>query len=350
MKVLLSLIASTGLAGANTSTLFVQTNNQTEQENILIGYWHNFEDAVGYKGGLAKYIDLTETPNEYNVIHVSFFKSYEDGQLPTFIPLVATHPEMDQDQKDEFFANEVEQLHQEGKKVILSLGGADAHINLYEHQKEEFVAEILRLVDKFGFDGVDIDLEQTAINAADNQKVIPQALIEVKETLAKQDREFVISMAPEFPYLKVNRIGASYIPYLEQLEGYYDYISPQFYNQAGDGINLQDEDRQELGLDIYWLPQNVEELKSEFLYLIAKYIIEGKDDFYQIDADKLLWGLPSNIDAAANGQIKENDIKEATDYLIAKDIYLKGMMTWSINWDKNTNWQFIDYYMNEFYS
>ncbi|WP_339021586.1 glycosyl hydrolase family 18 protein [Spiroplasma endosymbiont of Atherix ibis] len=193
-----------------------------------------------------------------------------------------------------FFANEIEQLHKQGKKVVISLGGADAHINLYENQKDEFVTEILRLVDRFGFDGVDIDLEQTAIDAADNQKVIPEALIEVKKILAEKNIDFIISMAPEFPYLKVNKTGASYIKYLEKLEGYYDYINPQFYNQAGDGINIQEEDRKDLGLNIYWLPQNNNKLKSEFLYLIAKYIVEGKDNFYQINADKLLWGLPSN--------------------------------------------------------
>ncbi|AUB31448.1 glycosyl hydrolase family 18 protein [Spiroplasma floricola] len=351
MKILLSLIASAGMTGTSASVFVEKANSYTQMKDnqILIGYWHNFDDATGYQGGNAKYIDLTQVPDQYDVIQVSFFKSYGDGQIPTFIPLVATHPEMNQDQKDDFFANEIEQLHKKGKKVVLSLGGADAHINLYENQKDEFVAEILRLVDRFGFDGVDIDLEQSAIDAADNQNVIPQALIEVKETLAKKNREFIISMAPEFPYLKVNKIGASYITYLEKLEGYYDYINPQFYNQAGDGINVQEEDRQELGLNIYWLPQNNNELKSEFLYLIAKYIVEGKDNFYQIDADKLLWGLPSNEDAAANGQIQKDDIKDATQYLVDKDIYLKGLMTWSINWDKNSNWIFANYYINEFY-
>ncbi|WP_338983904.1 glycosyl hydrolase family 18 protein [Spiroplasma endosymbiont of Othius punctulatus] len=354
MNTLLALVATTTLLGGSAATTTLNSNNKNlinlQEDQILVGFWHNFDDAIGYQGGLAKYIDLTEVPSEYTVINVSFMKSYNLGEMPTFIPLVATHPEMNQDQKDEFFANEIKQLHAQGKKVVLSLGGADAHISLTVNQKDEFKNEILRLVEKFGFDGIDIDLEQSAIDEADNQTVIPEALIEIKETLAQQGREFIISMAPEFPYLKTNKVGTSYLPYLEKLEGYYDYVSPQFYNQAGDGINLQEEDRVELGLDIYWLPQNDAELKGEFLYLIAKYIVEGVDNFYQIDANKLIWGLPSNEDAAANGQVKTGDIKKATELLAAKDIKLKGLMTWSINWDKNTNYNFIEYYLKEFYA
>nr|WP_196792631.1 glycosyl hydrolase family 18 protein [Spiroplasma melliferum] len=305
---------------------------------MLVGYWHNFDNATGYKGGNAKYIDLLATNPEYDIIQVSFFKSANEGEIPTFVPLVATHPEMTQEQKDAFFANEIKQLHQQNRKVMLSLGGADAHIVLTKKQEDAFVAEILRLVKKFGFDGVDIDLEQQAITAGDNQTVIPNTLIKVKKILAEQNREFYISMAPEFPYLRTYAGAASYIPYLKALESKYDFIHPQFYNQAGDGINVQEEDRQELKIDLYWLPQNNEKLKGEFLYLITKYIIEGKDNFYQIPANKLLFGLPANDDAAANGQIKVGDMKKATKYLNNKGLKLKGMMTWSINWDKNTDW------------
>ena len=75
---------------------------------------------------------------------------------------------MTQEQKDAFFANEIKQLHQQNRKVMLSLGGADAHIVLTKKQEDAFVAEILRLVKKFGFDGVDIDLEQQALTIGMN--------------------------------------------------------------------------------------------------------------------------------------------------------------------------------------
>lgn len=156
-------------------------------------------------------------------------------------------------------------------------------------------------------------------------------------------------MAPEFPYLRTTGNQGKYLPYLKALGDNLDFVSPQFYNQAGDGVNVSLEEQQALGFNGWWLTQNDAKYKAEFLYLIAKYIVQGKDNFYQIPAEKLLWGLPANNDAAANGQVKTDDIRQATDLLKEQNIYLKGMMTWSVNWDAVTAWNFVATYKNEFY-
>lgn len=335
MNTLLAILGSSFLVGSSSLTALNQEttakkiiNLKDTNQNLLIGYWHNWDNATGYQGGNARYMDLTEVSDVYDVINVSFMKVMPGhGTIPTFIPEVPNHPDYTQAQKDAYFQAQVSAMHQKGKKIVLSLGGADAHIVLTAAQQPALIAEILRLVNDFGIDGIDIDLEQEAIGAGDNLSVITSALKSVKTTLAAQNREFIISMAPEFAYLRTNAIAQNYVQYLSALEGYYDYISPQFYNQAGDGVNIQQADREELGLDLWWLPQNNQALKPEFLYLIAKYITQGTDNFYQIAADKLAWGLPANIDAAANGQVGQNDVKKASAYLSAKNIHLKGMMT-----------------------
>lgn len=84
-------------------------------------------------------------------------------------------------------------------------------------------------METYGFDGLDIDLEQSAIDLADNQRVLPAALKLVREHYAGQGKHFIVSMAPEFPYLHKN---GKYVPYLQALEGVYDFIAPQYYNQA----------------------------------------------------------------------------------------------------------------------
>ncbi|AGM25054.1 glycosyl hydrolase family 18 protein [Spiroplasma chrysopicola] len=352
MKTLLSLTGVFAFGATPIGTLLNNTNNINETEkSVLVGYWHNFDNAQSaqWTQEFAKYINLTDVPTEYNFVNISFMRSEQVGVLPDFTPLVASHPEMTQEQKNAFFVKEIDILHSRGQKVILSLGGADAHVDLKTADTQNFIDKIIELTDKYDFDGLDIDLEQAAINASDNEIVIPNALKYVKNYYQAQGKHFYITMAPEFPYLKTNAAFGDYIKYLESLEGYYDWINPQFYNQAGDGVNVQDEDRAELNLNLYWLAQNNVEYKAEFLYLISKYIVEGKDNFYQIDADKLVMGLPSNIDAANNGQVQTGDIAKATNYLKAKNIFVKGLMTWSVNWDKNTNYWFRDIYLNEFY-
>lgn len=89
------------------------------------------------------------------------------------------------------------------------------------------------MVETYGFAGIHLDLESVALTAGDNQIVIPAALKIVKDYYKKQGLNFMITMAPEFPYL---RTGGNYEPYIESLEGYYDFITPQYYNQGGDGV------------------------------------------------------------------------------------------------------------------
>ncbi|WHQ37562.1 chitinase [Spiroplasma sp. SV19] len=344
----LTLVTSAplSLATSNLNTY----NNWQEHKPILVGYWHNWDNGLGYKGGTAKYIDLVDVHHEYDFINVSFMKSYQIGGIPTFIPEVPHKPHFNQNEKNDYFANQVKLVQERGQKVILSLGGADAHIDLKFDNIQPFKQEIMNLISTFGFNGIDIDLEQSAITAGENEDIIPKVLKDLKDYYAANGKEFLITMAPEFPYLRTNSNQGKYLPYLRALGDYYlDFVSPQFYNQAGDGVNVPLEEQEVLGFRNWWLPQSNTEYKAEFLYLIAKYIVQGKDSFYQIPANKLLWGLPANNDAAANGQIKIHDIWKATELLKKQNIYLKGMMTWSVNWDAVTNWEFAKIYQNEFY-
>jgi hypothetical protein len=133
-------------------------------------------------------------------------------------------------------------------------------------------------------------------------------------------------MAPEFPYLTT---GGKYVPYIDNLEGYYDWINPQFYNQGGDGIWVD---------GVGWIAQNNDELKEEFIYYISDSLINGTRGFHKIPHDKLVFGIPSSIDAAATGFVKDpQDLYDAFTSLTSQGQPLRGVMTWSINWDMGTN-------------
>lgn len=129
--------------------------------------------------------------------------------------------------------------------------------------EQAFADEIIRVTDLYGFDGLDIDLEQAAVTAADNQTVIPAALRIVKDHYKAQGKNFLITMAPEFPYLTQ---GGKYVPYITSLEGYYDWINPQFYNQGGDGVYVD---------SVGWIAQNNDNLKQEFIYYISDSLANG---------------------------------------------------------------------------
>ncbi|CAI0880786.1 Chitinase D precursor [Serratia plymuthica] len=296
-------------------------------KKILMGFWHNWLAGAsdGYKQGKFVNMDLTDIPPEYNVVAVAFMKG--EG-IPTFKPYNLSDAE---------FRRQVGVLNSQGRAVLISLGGADAHIELKTGDEDKLKDEIIRLVETYGFDGLDIDLEQAAIGAANNKTVLPAALKKVKDYYATQGKKFIISMAPEFPYLRTN---GSYLDYITALEGYYDFIAPQFYNQGGDGIWVD-----ELNA---WITQVDDAKKEEFLYYLTESLVTGTRGYTKIPAAKFVIGLPSNVDAAGSGYvINPQAVFNAFKRLDAKGLSIKGLMTWSINWDNGKssagvayNWEF----------
>lgn len=300
---------------------------------IVMGFWHNWSTGVGYRGGRFQEMALTEIPRNYNVIAVAFMKVLDgsNDRIPDFKPYKYSDAE---------FRRQIDVLHSQGRKVLISLGGADAHIVLNTGDELALAERIKSLTDKFAFDGLDIDLEQEAITAGNNQDVIPAALRMVKDHYKSQGKDFTISMAPEFPYLQK---GREYEKYITNLEGYYDYIAPQFYNQGGDGVWVD---------NAGWLAQTNDDRKADFLYYLTESIVTGTRNFVYIPSDKFIIGLPSNNDAAATGYvINADDVKSALTRLDNAGLPIRGLMTWSVNWDAGTasdgtayNWEFINRY------
>ncbi|WP_024656169.1 glycosyl hydrolase family 18 protein [Pseudomonas syringae USA007] len=300
-------------------------------KNILMGFWHNWpsEPGQGYQQGLFKEMALTDIPEAYNVVAVAFMKG---AGIPTFKPYNLS---------DDAFRAQVAALNAQGRAVLISLGGADAHIELHEGQEDALAYEIIRLVEVYGFDGLDIDLEQAAITFADNRTVLPTALRLVRKHYEAEGKHFIISMAPEFPYL---RAAGSYLAYINALEDLYDFIAPQYYNQGGDGIWVD-----ELNL---WVTQNNDAQKKAFLYYLTDSLIHGTRGYASIPADRLAIGLPSNNDGAATGYVvNPQDVKDALQELKDAGNPIRGLMTWSVNWDagkdkngKEYNWEFVNRY------
>lgn len=317
-KKLLTLIIICGLSILVNQIQVEASTPDFSNKKVMVGYYHNWNSSGGdgYAQGTSKQgMQLTDISKEYNVIDVAFL-SGSGNSMPSFTPHNISPTE---------FKNQVEQLNQEGRAVLMSLGGANAHISLQKGQEIEYANAIIDIAETYGFNGIDIDLEGSSISAGSNQTVLPEALKIVKNHFADKDEYFMITMAPEFPYLRNN---GAYVPYITALEGYYDFIHPQFYNQAGDGIIYNSS----------YIAQNSDNQKYEFLMGMSEALINGDQGYVKIPADKLVLGLPANIDAAANGFVyNPQDVYNTFDDLSKQGHDLKGIMTWSINWDEGKN-------------
>ncbi|WDH20197.1 chitinase [Pseudomonas chlororaphis] len=296
-------------------------------KKILMGYWHNWPagPSDGYQRGQFANMNLEDVPRDYNVVAVAFMKG---SGIPTFKPYNLSDAE---------FRRQVGVLNSQGRAVLMSLGGADAHIALNPGHEQPLANEIIRLVETYGFDGLDIDLEQSAIDSASNKIVLPAALKLVKDHYAAEGKHFIISMAPEFPYLTA---AGRYVDYLKALEGYYDFIAPQFYNQGGDGLWVQEANNGKGA----WIAQNNDAMKEDFLYYLTESLVSGTRGFTRIAADKFVIGLPANVDAAATGYVvNPAAVANAFKRLHAKGLSIKGLMTWSVNWDNGFNKDHVPY-------
>ncbi len=306
----------------------------------LVGYFHNWENAD------APYINLNEIDDRYNIIEIAFAepKVNSDSDME-FNPAL---------QSQEEFISQMRELQNQGKKIIISIGGANGVVQLVdETTKNEFITSMNNIIDVYGFDGIDIDLEShslrlspgTTISNPTDAKIV-NLIDAVKQIMANYqstyNKKMLLTMAPEIAYVQggsvtfVNEWGA-YLPVIDEFRDEIDMLQVQLYNTGG--LN---------GLD--GNPYNA--ATGDFIVAMTEMLIQGFNtaggQFNGIPANKIAIGLPSCPSAApSGGYVEAVEAKNAINYLIGKGPKsgsytlqnasgypdLAGMMTWSINWD-----------------
>ena len=296
--------------------------------NVLSGYWYNWD--------ANKKVKIEDVNPAYNIVNVAFYSraATSTSDLPVLDSTITND-------KANIIAG-IQAQHQKNHKVILSLGGANGDTKLSSSNVGEFETNTLAIVKEYGFDGLDIDWEGAAAKDTDNATYIVQALKKIKTELPN----FMITMAPEFPNLRTG-VGSIYPDIIKNLDGEYNYIQPQIYNQGGDGINVSEADHTAFPGIPYYLAQNNTQFHAEFLYLIMKYMAapagqKANNPFPVIPASKLLLGLPATTDAAGSGYTTPAVMKKAYNYFVQYNLKISGLMTWAVNYDAYNSWEFAN--------
>lgn len=327
-------------------------------EYALIGYWHNWNDAN------APYIPLDEIDSRYNVIQISFA-----------IPLSANDMNMvfspDGVSQNELISK-IQTLQNEGKKVLLSIGGATASVDLATAEnKGAFVNTLNEIIGIYGFDGIDIDIEHGSsilINGGTiaspnniSQVNLIDAIKEIMENYrAAYNKKLFLTMAPETAYVQGGQsafgsIWGGYLPIIDALRDSIDILHVQLYNSGT-----------MFGIDGNIYTQGT----ADFIVACTEAAIQGFNTaggmFEGLPASKVAVGLPSCESAAGGGFVDSATVKSAIDYLRGNgpqpgnyvlsnsNAYpsLRGMMTWSINWDAvsscGNTYQYANNYQNIF--
>jgi chitinase len=333
---------------SNQVTAMTQTGGGGGQipKRVLVGYWHNFDNGSGF-------IRLRDVSRDFDVIDVAFGEPAPGSRSTIqFVPDVRTS--VAEVQAD------IAQLKSEGKKVLLSLGGANGHVELpTETDRQNFINSVTNLVTQYGFNGIDIDLEGGSVSldggdADFRNPTTPKIRNLISATRTIADRfgpDFVLSMAPETFYVQVgyqaygNAAGA-YLPLIHGLRDKLTFIHVQHYN-TGTVAALDG--------------QVYASGTADFQVAMAEMLLQGFPVggnpnlfFPALREDQVAIGLPASTQAAGSGFTPPAEIAKAINYLVFGSSFgghyilrrpsgypsFRGVMTWSINWDRFTNFGF----------
>lgn len=197
----------------------------------LIGYW------AGY-GGPGSTIPLRQLSPQWDVILVAF--STPDRDAPEGTMKFPTPGGLDTEQ----FKADIAWLKSQGKKVMISLGGGGQHFTLANPARvPNFVASVKRIVEQYGFDGIDIDFESPSLSIdpgdVDFRRPTTPSIVNLISAI-RQLRDhfgpkFLVSLVPEgtqIPsgYPSYGGQFGSYLPIAYALRDVLTFMDVQDYN------------------------------------------------------------------------------------------------------------------------
>lgn len=303
------------------------TINPILNDRVLVGYWETW-DAVIHSAG---HIPLDSVNDNYNVINIAFPVIYNDG---TCIFEDNMAPGEDVPSPAEIAAAQAK-----GKKVLISIGGAAASVNLSNAAVvDKFIATVIEIIKEYGFDGIDIDIESGLLAGSNISEVsfTQASLIRIMTTVTDAfGPDFMLTMAPETVYVTGGTLGfggpwGAYLPIIEAVKDRIDWVQMQYYNNdyfGADGTS--------------YAPGSVEGAVAQTFAMIEGFNTYGGGQFSGLRPDQVVIGLPA-ITGAGNGYIPPSGVQSVFNQVITKYPNLRGLMTWSINWDCSNGYEYAN--------
>jgi chitinase len=284
--------------------------------HILMGYWQDFVNS-------ATPLTLASVPSSYNLVAVAFGNATATpGQVsfgldPTLASDLGGYPQQQ-------FISDIATLHSRGQKVILSVGGANGTISVNDAASAaNFASSVDSIIQQYGFDGVDIDLEN-GVNPTYMASALEQLSSDVGSSL-------IITLAPQT--VDTQSTGSDYLQLALDIKSILTMINTQYYNSGT--MNGCDGNVYAEGTENFMTALACTELSSG------------------LSASQVGLGLPASSSAAGSGYVAPSVVNDALDCLAARAncgsfvpsaAYpsIRGVMTWSINWDASNGYNFAD--------
>ena len=307
----------------------------TQSKPTLCGYWQTFDvnlpspDPANPLAGYAPTFPLAQVPTLYNEVAIAFVVQRADGSLGFVGPTAPT-------------AEDVRTLHAQGQRVTLSIGGAGERFALSTPAlQQQFVREMLSLINQLGVDGLDIDIEQGLEVAGTPLSPIGPVrdlIVTLRELLSYLPSHFSLSFAPETVNVisgqtRFGGVYGNYLPLLIYFRPRLSYVQMQYYNSgAMHGLD----GREYTAGTVEFITHMTQVLTQGFL------IADTGVYFLGIPPQQLRIGLPAAPMAASNGYLDNTQIQLAYNQLHRPPFHVQGIgsMTWSVNFDRMQDYAF----------
>ncbi|MET7291959.1 glycoside hydrolase family 18 protein [Streptomyces griseoloalbus] len=273
-------------------------------EHAVTGYWQNFNNGAAVQ-------KISDVPAQYDIIAVAFADATGTPGAVTFNLDSAGLNGYTVDQ----FKADVRAKQAAGKKVIISVGGEKGTVSVNDSASAaNFANSVYAVMQEYGFDGVDIDLEN-GLNAT----YMTQAL---RSLSAKAGPSMILTMAPQT--IDMQSTSNAYFRTALNVKDILTVVNMQYYNSGS-----------MLGCDGKVYSQG----SVDFLTALACIQLENG-----LDPSQVGLGLPASTRGAGSGYVSPSVVNNALDCLTKgtncgafkpSRTYpsLRGAMTWSTNWD-----------------
>lgn len=322
-----------------------------DPDPALIGYWQNWNDFQ------CPYIPLTQIDTSYNIIPVAFAVPVSGTSYNmTFTPDGVSQLTLQR---------QIDTMQMRGKKIIISIGGANDPVSLNDtNQRNVFISSMMNIINTYGFDGIDIDLEGSSLSVSGGTIANPvdakiinliYAIRKIMDQYRTQyNKKMILTMAPETAFVQGGMsayagIWGAYLPVIDALRDSIEVLHVQLYNSGS-----------MYGIDGHIYNQGT----VDFILSQTEAVIQGFNTaggyFNGLRQDQIAVGLPACPNAAGGGYIIPDSVKAAIQYLrglapkpagytkVSSYPDLRGMMDWSVNWDKVSTCGAVYEYANNF--
>jgi chitinase len=298
--------------------------NRKHNGHALIGYWEGYASA-------RNSTPLRDVSPQWDIIIATFATPVKGSTSLLHFEPPATFGE-------ERFRTDVAYLQSQGKKVLISLGGGGQVVTLNTAEDvKNFVSSVAAIVEKYSFDGVDLDIETPSLliqpGDTDFRKPTTPSILNLIAAMHQlRDRfgsRFMIGEVPEAAQAQagMQAYGGQFGSFLPVIYGTRDILS---------FVDAQDYNTPPLeGLDgNYYFPGNPDAM------------------FAALPPSQVAIGLPATAGSARN-YTAIPEIENALRYLITGKPYagaaykmrrssgypkFKGAMFWAINQDRRNNY------------